>query len=118
MNQQLFDLTGKRALITGGTHGLGMAMAKGLSSAGAHIIINGHSPEKMKHALEEYKKSGCSVSGHLIDVTNDEAVKEAVSKIESEIGPIDILVNNAGIIKRIPAADMTTADFKEVIDVD
>jgi gluconate 5-dehydrogenase len=118
MNQQLFDLTGKRALITGGTHGLGMAMAKGLSSAGAHIIINGHSPEKMKPALEEYKKSGCSVSGHLFDVTNDEAVKEAVSKIESEIGPIDILVNNAGIIKRIPAADMTTADFKEVIDVD
>jgi gluconate 5-dehydrogenase len=118
MSQQLFDLTGKRALVTGGTHGLGMAMAKGLSSAGAQIIINGHSPEKMKTALDEYKKSGCSVSGYLFDVTKDDAVKEAVSKIENEVGPIDILVNNAGIIKRIPATDMTTADFKEVIDVD
>ena len=118
MSHQLFDITGKRALITGGTHGLGMAMAKALSSAGAHIIINGHSPEKMKAALEEYKKSGCQASGYLFDVTNDTAVKEAVSKIETEVGPIDILVNNAGIIKRIPATDMTTADFKEVIDVD
>jgi gluconate 5-dehydrogenase len=118
MSQKLFDLAGKRALITGGTHGLGMAMAKGLSAAGARIIINGHSPEKMKTALGEYEKSGCQASGYLFDVTKDDAVKEAVSKIESEVGPIDILVNNAGIIKRIPAADMSTADFKEVIDVD
>lgn len=118
MSQKLFDLSGKRALVTGGTLGLGMAMAKGLSSAGAHIIINGHSSEKMKSALAEYEKSGCPAAGYLFDVTNDDAVKEAVSKIESEVGSIDILVNNAGIIKRIPATDMTTADFKEVIDVD
>jgi gluconate 5-dehydrogenase len=114
----LFDLKGKRALITGGTHGLGMAMAKGLGLAGAELLINGHSSEKMKLALDEYAKAKLKVSGYLFDVTNDQAVSTAINSIEKEIGPIDILVNNAGIIKRIPMVDMETEDFKEVINVD
>lgn len=114
----LFDLTGKRALITGGTHGLGMAMAKGLGRAGATLIINGHSPEKMNAALEEYKKEGITVHSALFDVTNNDAVKESTDRIEKEIGPIDILINNAGIIKRIPILEMEAEQFKEVIDVD
>jgi gluconate 5-dehydrogenase len=115
---KLFDLTGKRALITGGTHGLGMAMAKGLGLAGAKLIINGHSPDKMKDALDAYRKEGIDASGYLFDVTNDESVKDAIDKIEKEVGPIDILVNNAGIIKRIPILEMDVADFRQVIDVD
>lgn len=115
---KLFDLTGKRALITGGTHGLGMAMAKGLGHAGATLIINGHSPEKMNAALDEYKKEGITVYSALFDVTNNEAVKESIDRIEKEIGPIDILINNAGIIKRIPILEMEAEQFKEVIDVD
>jgi gluconate 5-dehydrogenase len=115
---KLFDLTGKRALITGGTHGLGMTMAKGLGLAGAKLIINGHSPDKMKDALDAYRKEGIDASGYLFDVTNDESVKEAIDKIEKEVGPIDILVNNAGIIKRIPILEMDVADFRQVIDVD
>src|SRR5688572_26466502 len=114
---KLFDLTGKRALITGGTHGLGMAMAKGLAQAGASLIINGHSPEKMESALEEYRKAGCTAQGHLFDVTNDEQVKKAIEKIEAD-GPIDILINNAGIIKRTPILEMEVSDFRQVIDVD
>lgn len=114
----LFDLSGKRALITGGTHGLGMAMANGLGLAGAELIINGHSPEKMKHAIEQYSASGLRAHGYLFNVTDDKAVKESISKIEKEVGPIDILINNAGIIKRIPMVDMAVEDFKEVIDVD
>ncbi|GHN02317.1 gluconate 5-dehydrogenase [Cytophagales bacterium WSM2-2] len=114
---QLFDLTGKRALITGGTHGLGMAMAKGLASAGAELIINGHSPAKMETALSEYKKSGFKAKGYIFDVTKDEEVKESVDRIEQE-GQIDILINNAGIIKRVPMAEMPTEDFREVINVD
>lgn len=114
----LFDLTGKRALITGGTHGLGMAMAKGLGRAGATLIINGHSPGKMNAALEEYKKEGITVHSALFDVTNNDAVKESIDRIEKEIGPIDILINNAGIIKRIPILEMEAEQFKEVIDVD
>jgi gluconate 5-dehydrogenase len=114
----LFSLSGKRALITGGTHGLGMAMAKGLATAGAQLIINGHSSEKMEKALAEYRSNGFNATGYLFNVTDDKAVKEAIDKIEKEIGPIDILVNNAGIIKRTPILEMEVADFREVLDVD
>lgn len=114
----LFDLRGKTALITGGTHGLGMAMAKGLASAGARLVINGHSELKMNLALEEYKHAGIEVHASLFDVTDDKQVNSSVERIEKHIGPIDILVNNAGIIKRVPILEMDIADFREVIDVD
>lgn len=114
----LFDLKGKRALVTGGTHGLGMAMAMGLAEAGAELIINGTTPEKMDAALEEYQKAGYKVHGFLFDVTDDESAAHFVDHIEQEIGPIDILVNNAGIIKRVPLKDMPTEDYRKVIDVD
>jgi len=113
---KLFDLTGKRALITGGTHGLGMAMAKGLGRAGASLVINGHSPERLDKALSEYSKEGIKADGHLFDVTDEKQVKVAIDKIESTAA-IDILINNAAIIKRIPALEMETSDFREVIDV-
>lgn len=115
---KLFDLTGKRALITGGTHGLGMAMAKGLGMAGAELIINDLSPEKIANAITEYTNAGLKAYSSLFDVTNDAAVKEAIDKIEKQIGPIDILINNAGIIKRTPMIDMEASDFRQVIDVD
>ena len=114
---RLFELTGKRALITGGTHGLGMAMAKGLAEAGATLLINGHSPEKMNSALLEYSSHGINAEAHLFDVTDESAVERAIDKIESE-GPIDVLINNAGIIKRTPILDMAVSDFRQVIDVD
>jgi gluconate 5-dehydrogenase len=113
----LFDLSGKRALITGGTHGLGMAMAKGLGNAGAELLINGHSPAKLAAALEEYRSAGLNATGFLFDVTKEDQVKTAIAEIEKG-GPINILINNAGIIKRIPMEDMEVADFREVIDVD
>jgi len=115
---KMFDLTGKRALVTGGTHGLGMAMAKGLGLAGAELIINDLSAEKIENAVKIYANSGIKTYHSLFDVTNDVAVKEAVDKIEKEIGPIDILINNAGIIKRTPMVDMEATDFRQVIDVD
>jgi gluconate 5-dehydrogenase len=115
--KKLFDLSGKRALITGGTHGLGMAMAKGLGIAGAELIINDLSSEKINEALIEYKNAGLKAHGYQFDVTDDAAVKEGIDKIESEIGAIDILINNAGIIKRIPMVDMEAKDFRQVIDV-
>ncbi len=115
---QLFDLTGKRALITGGTHGLGMAMAKGLASAGVQLIINGHSANKMEAALNEYKKSGYKAKGYLFDVYNETEVSHSIDEMERNDGPIDILFNNAGIIKRMPIVDMSVNDFQEVINVD
>jgi len=118
MAMTLFDLTGKRALITGGTHGLGMAMAAGLAQAGADLIINGHTPDKMEQALAWYQNQGYNARGYLFDVTDHQAVMTAIDRIEQEQGPIDILINNAGIIKRIPALDMDVADFRQVIDID
>jgi gluconate 5-dehydrogenase len=114
----LFDLTGKRALITGGTHGLGMAIAAGLAQAGAELLINGHTPEKMDQAIAWYRAQGSQAEGYLFDVTDDAGVKNAIDRIEEEQGAIDILVNNAGIIKRVAALDMAVADFREVVDID
>ncbi|MEN8247667.1 MAG: gluconate 5-dehydrogenase [Bacteroidota bacterium] len=115
---ELFDLNGKTALVTGATHGLGMAIAKGLASAGAKIVINDISKEKLETAKEEYKKDNVDVATYLFDVTKEEVVVESLAKIESEVGPIDILVNNAGIIKRTPMLEMEVDDFRQVIDID
>ena len=114
----LFDLTGKRALITGGTHGLGMAMAEGLAQAGAELVITGTTPSKMEDALHYYKSKGYKASGYLFDVTNEKSAAENIDLIAKELGDIHILVNNAGIIKRELATTMSVADFRQVIDVD
>ena len=117
MSINLFDLTGKVALITGAVHGLGMAMAKGLGNAGATIVVNNNSEDKLTEAVNEYKACGLNAHGYVFDVTNEKAVIEAIAKIEAEVGPIDILVNNAGIIKRTPLQEMEVADFEQVIKV-
>ncbi len=119
MSLNLFDLTGKTALITGATHGLGKAMAIGLGKAGATLVVNGaSSQEKLDNAVAEYKALGLKAHGYLFDVTDEAKVMENITKIEKEVGHIDILVNNAGIIKRIPLEEMEVADFEEVVKVD
>jgi gluconate 5-dehydrogenase len=118
MIQELFSLSGKVALITGGTHGIGMAIGKTLGQAGAKICVNDISDEKLEACKEEYAKAGVDVYTLKFDVTNEEAVDKGISQIEEEVGDIDILVNNAGIIKRIPILDMPVADYKQVIDID
>jgi gluconate 5-dehydrogenase len=118
MINELFDLTGKVAFITGGTHGIGMAIATTLGKAGAKIVVNDLSDEKLASCKEIYKKQGLDVYTLKFDVTNEAAVDKGISEIEKNVGPIDILVNNAGIIKRIPILDMPIADFKQVIEID
>ncbi|UTF60428.1 gluconate 5-dehydrogenase [Gilvimarinus sp. DA14] len=119
MSSELFSLKGKTALITGATHGIGMAMAMGLGKAGAKIVINGRSSqEKIDRAVETYQAAGVEAYGYRFDVTDEDQVVVAVDKIEQEVGPVDILVNNAGIIKRVPLLDMPVADFEEVIKTD
>jgi gluconate 5-dehydrogenase len=114
----LFNLTGKRALVTGATHGLGMAMAKGLGDAGASLVITGTNEARMSNALNTYRDQGYMVEGLLFDVTNEIDVISNVDWIETNLGPIDILVNNAGIIQRTPLLDMAVEDFRRVVDVD
>ncbi|WP_417362921.1 gluconate 5-dehydrogenase [Galbibacter sp.] len=115
---KLFDLKGKRALVTGGTHGLGMAMAEGLAEAGAELIISSTTPEKLEKAIAHYHSKGYTASGYIFDITDEEEAARKVKEINTDHGSIDILVNNAGIIKRELAIDMKVADFRRVIDVD
>lgn len=115
---ELFDLTGKVALVTGGTHGIGMAIGKTLGKAGAKVCVNDLMEARLEHAKKEYAEAGIDVFTLVFDVTNEQQVDEGISLIEREVGPVDILVNNAGIIKRIPILDMPVEDFKQVLEVD
>ncbi|SMF44794.1 gluconate 5-dehydrogenase [Alteromonadaceae bacterium Bs31] len=118
MINDLFDLKGKVALITGGTHGIGFSIGRVLGLAGAKVCVNDISQEKLDAAKLEYAKDGIEVYTLVFDVTDEEQVDKGISEIESNVGSVDILVNNAGIIKRIPILEMDVADYRQVIDVD
>ncbi len=113
-----FRLDGKVALVTGGSYGIGFAMAKALAKAGAKIAINGRNKENIDKGIADFKAEGIEAHGYICDVTNEPAVQAMVAQIEKEIGVIDILVNNAGIIKRIPMHEMSVEDFRQVVDID
>lgn len=113
-----FRLDGKIALVTGASYGIGFAIAKGFSEAGATIVFNDIKQELVDKGIEAYKKEGIDARGYVCDVTDESAVNELVSKVEDEVGVIDILVNNAGIIKRIPMTEMSAEEFRQIIDVD
>ena len=115
---QNFDLTGKVALVTGASYGIGFAIAKGLAAAGATICFNDLKQEFVDKGLAAYEAEGIKAHGYVCNVCDEEGVQAMVAKIEEEVGVIDILVNNAGIIKRIPMHEMAAADFRAVIDVD
>ncbi len=116
--KNMFDLSGKVALVTGAAHGIGYYMAKALANAGAKVVINSSNENSLKKGIAEFSKENISVDGYVCNVTDEKAVKDMVSKIEEKLGGVDILVNNAGIIKRIPMCDTTVDEFKEVIGVD
>ncbi len=114
----MFDLTGKVALVTGASYGIGFAIAKGLANAGATVVFNDINAELVEKGMAAYKAEGITAHGYVCDVTDEDAVNALVATVEKEVGVIDILVNNAGIIKRIPMCEMSAADFRKVIDVD
>ncbi len=113
----LFDLTGKTALVTGSTRGLGLAIARGLGAAGARIILNGTRQEGLDAAVRALSEAGLAVAGRAFDVTNAGQVDAAVNGIINESGHIDVLVNNAGIQIRGPLADFNPDDWRKILEV-
>ncbi|MCC8129167.1 MAG: gluconate 5-dehydrogenase [Clostridiales bacterium] len=113
-----FSLEGKVALVTGGTYGIGFAIARAFGEAGAKVVFNGHNEGRLREAETRYREAGIEAKGYLCDVTDEEQVQAMVAQIAREVGVIDILVNNAGMIKRIPMCEMSAADFRQVVDLD
>ena len=118
MNLKRFSLDGKIAWITGGSYGIGFAIAEAYADCGATIVFNDINEELVNKGLAAFEEKGIKAHGFVCDVTDENAVNELVKKVEAKIGTIDILVNNAGIIRRIPMHEMSADEFRKVIDVD
>ena len=110
-----FDLTGRVALVTGSSAGIGYALARGLADAGARVILNARNAQKLEHAAERLRIEGAIVHTAAFDVTDSAAVAEGVDGIESEVGSIDILVNNAGMQRRAPLEQFEEAQWHELM---
>ncbi|MEM5583147.1 MULTISPECIES: SDR family oxidoreductase [unclassified Roseibium] len=115
MSLALFDLSGKRALITGSSQGIGFALARGLAQAGAEIVLNGRDLSKLREAGAVLRSESHTVEELSFDVTNHDAVRTAIDRFEAETGPIDILVNNAGMQHRTPLEDFPAEAFERLL---
>ena len=106
-----FDLTGRVALVTGSSAGIGLALAGGLAGAGAQVVLNARNEEKLAQAAQTLRDQGAKVHAVAFDVTDATAVAEGVARIERDIGPIDILVNNAGMQRRAPLEEFPEQEW-------
>jgi gluconate 5-dehydrogenase len=103
--QRLFGLTGRVALVTGSSAGIGRALAEGLAGAGATVVLNGRTRETVEAAAKSISAAGGQAHVSVFDVTDSAAVIAGVQAIEERIGPIEILINNAGMQRRGPLED-------------
>lgn len=108
----LFDLTGRRALVTGSSRGIGAVLAAGLAEAGAEVILNGRDTD----ALDRARAQLPGAHAVAFDVTDPDAVEAAVRDVEGRVGPIDILVNNTGVQHRQPMLDVSLDDWRRIVD--
>jgi len=111
----LFDLKGRRALVTGSSQGIGLALARGLAEHGATLVLNGRDRSKLEAAAAALRDAGHLVDVADFDVTDAEAVKDGVDQIEREVGAIDILVNNAGMQFRAPLEDFPAERWEQLL---
>jgi gluconate 5-dehydrogenase len=115
MSTNLFDLTGKRALVTGSSQGIGFALARGLAAAGAKIMLNGRDAAKLAQAERAFHDDGIGVETLAFDATDHAQVRIAIDGFEASVGPIDILVNNAGMQHRAPLEDFPADAFEKLL---
>jgi len=111
------NLTGKRALVTGGARGLGRAIAAALVKEGVQVAITGRNETALKQAVAELSVSGTAVTYAVFDVADHAAVEREIQQLNHSFGNFDILINNAGISSFAPVADMDVADWTEIIQV-
>ncbi len=116
MSKELFDLTGRTALVTGSSRGLGRAMAEGLAQAGAAVVLNGADAGRLTEAAAAMRDAGHTVYEARFDVTDEAAVTAAFAALDAQGIAVDILVNNAGIQFRRPMVELDTADWRRVIE--
>lgn len=116
----MFDLSGRVALVTGSSRGIGNALARGLAEAGATVVLHGLDPDRLAAAEATMAKDFAAgqIRSVAFDVTHDLAAAEGVAWIESNVGPLEILVNNAGIQHRVPLLDLDVKDWERVISTD
>ncbi|XBH20534.1 SDR family NAD(P)-dependent oxidoreductase [Jonesiaceae bacterium BS-20] len=117
---KLFDLTGRVALVTGSSRGIGNSLARGLAEGGATVVLNGVSQERLTAAHSALAADFAPEQIHSLafDVTNESQVTQGIDWIENNVGPLEILVNNAGIQHRVPLVDLAVADWERVIATD
>lgn len=114
---KLFDLSGKTALVTGSSGGLGLAMARGLAEAGAEIVLNGRDENRLAAAAKSFETAGLSVLTRAFDVADEAAVLRAFERFDAEGVSIDILVNNAGVQLRKPMLELSSEEWRRVVDI-
>ncbi len=112
---QLFDLSGKRALVTGSSQGIGFALARGLAEAGAEVVLNGRNAEKLASAAQTLRGEGFTVHEVAFDATDHDGVKAAVDAFEAATGAIDILINNAGMQHRTELENFPADAFERLL---
>jgi gluconate 5-dehydrogenase len=112
----LFDLSGRTALVTGSSGGLGFAMAAGLAEAGARLVLNGRDGARLEAAAHDLAKAGHSVSTLPFDVVDEMAIQAAFDRLDRDGIAVDILVNNAGIQFRKPMIELAGTDWRRVVD--
>lgn len=112
----LFDLTGKTALVTGSSGGLGFAMARGLAAAGAEVILHGRNQAKLDKAVGELRDAGLAADSVSFDITSETSIEAAFVDFDEAQRHIDILVNNAGMQFRQPMTELALEDWQKVID--
>ncbi len=113
MSAGLFDLAGRAALVTGSTRGIGLAIARALAQAGAGVVVNGRDPEAVARRSAELAAEGLDVRGAAFDVTDEQAVADAVA----ELGRLDVLVNNVGITLRKPLEQVSLGEWRHLLEV-
>jgi NAD(P)-dependent dehydrogenase (short-subunit alcohol dehydrogenase family) len=115
--RELFDLTGKTAVVTGGSRGIGKEMAEGLAEAGANVMLCARRAEWLDETVSRFKANNFNVAGTLCDVAKPEQVQAVVDKTVSTFGSVDILINNAGVSWGAMPEDMPLEKWQQVLDV-